>query len=144
MKKILAGLAAAGLLTSGLVASVPAQAAPPERCPYTGCITTTLVASGATKIKRKDRANVAFKVVAPGNAKVNGFVKVWVRQQTGNKKYGRAYIVDYRGGRGFVPGDKVTRIGAYDVRAKYLPDSRSPFKGSVDTYPLRVTKRPGR
>jgi hypothetical protein len=141
VNKILVGLMAAVLLLGGLVTSGPAQAARPERCPYTGCIATTIVASGAQTIQRRKRANVSFKVAAPGNAKVTGFVKMWVVQKTHDKKYGRAYIVDYRGGRGFVAGDRVTRRGTYDVRTRYLPDSRGPFRASVDAYPMRVVRR---
>ena len=138
MKKTLVGLAATTALSAGLVASGPAEAAP-ERCPYTGCIATVTVAVGPVNLTRKQRPNVRFKVKATGNAAPAGFVKVVVHQKS-PRHYYRAFIVDYQGGRGFINGHRIPKIGKFTVRAKFIPDSNGPFRGSKDAYGIKVVR----
>jgi len=129
MKKLFAAILTAALMGLGLVATTgsPASAA----CGYTACVPTTTVASTKASVKIGKKGKVKAAVVASGNAKPVGTVKIVVRGPQGYKKVTE---VPFNGTAGpvQVKTGKLFKRGEYTVVVKFDGPANGIFDESSD------------
>ncbi|WP_134739904.1 hypothetical protein [Nocardioides sp. 503] len=135
MKKLIVGLLASFLIASGLVAFTgsPSTAA----CPYTGCIATSSSITGPKSVKQNTAPKFKINVRANGNARPRGSVKVTVKGPGVNN----TRTTSFTGSPKSVKGPRLRKAGRYTVTMVFTPAKNSVWKGSRDSYKLKVVKR---